>query len=103
MSGTAIAAQLGFALVVLGVWIASVIGLLTLRRWGAWLYLAGAVLGIAYYITSGIEIMHPIELVADSIMGLLPGFILAMAFFSGAIPPKSPSKAEGELTPPPLP
>ena len=80
------------ALAISGAWIASIIGLLKLKRWGAWLYLCTAFLGLPIYFMAGFTVWHPIHQIFYDILRLIPGFIIGLAFFSGAIP-KETAKA----------
>ena len=71
-----------------GLYIASIVGLLMLKRWGAWLYLLGiVVLSPAYFLTS-FEIVHPLTQMTEGIGGIVTGIVLGLAFFSDAIPKK---------------
>jgi hypothetical protein len=74
------------ALAIFGAWIASIIGLLKLRRWGAWLYLVTTFLALPIYFMTGFDVRHPVDQVFDDIYRFIPGFIIGLAFFSGAIP-----------------
>jgi hypothetical protein len=71
-----------------GAWIASIIGLLKLKRWGAWLYLFITLSALPMYYMTGFDIRHPIDQLFDDIYRVIPGFILGLAFFSDAIPRK---------------
>jgi urea transporter len=73
-------------LLLFGSYIASVIGLLLLKRWGAWLYLFGAILSLPLHLLTGFEVLHPVDLIFDGICQFTPGFIIALAFFTDAIP-----------------
>jgi hypothetical protein len=73
-------------LVLVGAAIASVIGLLKLKRWGAWLYLFCTISTLPIYFMTGFEIRHPIDQIFDGICLSLPGFIIGLAFFSDALP-----------------
>lgn len=81
-------ALIAYAFVLLGAWIASIIGLLKLKRWGSWLYLCTIFLGLPIYFTTGFDVTHPIEQVNFNICGMLTGIIIGLAFFSNAIPRK---------------
>lgn len=74
--------------VMLGAWIASVIGLLKLKRWGAWLYLFTYFSALPVWFMIGFDVLHPLDQAFDAIYGLLPGIIIGLAFFSNAIPKK---------------
>ena len=76
-------------------WIASIIGLLKLKRWGAWLYLFTAFLALPIYFISGFEVCHPIDQIFYDILRFLPGFIIGLAFFSGAIPKRDSEHVVG--------
>jgi urea transporter len=76
------------ALAMFGAWIASIIGLLKLRRWGAWLYLVTTFASLPIYFMTGFDVRHPIDQVFDDIYRFIPGFIIGLAFFSSAIPKK---------------
>ncbi|MES2477323.1 MAG: hypothetical protein V4640_16170 [Verrucomicrobiota bacterium] len=78
----------------LGVWIASWVGLFKLKRWGAWLYLISTLSALPLYLLFGIDVRHPIDQIFDSIYGFIPGLIIGLAFFSNAIPHQT-----RELTP----
>ena len=78
----------GGVFITLGIWIGSVVGLLKMKRWGAWLYLLGIVVGLPLYFLSGFEIFHPLEQVVGDINNIVSGLILGLAFFSDAIPKK---------------
>lgn len=73
-------------LLLFGSYIASVIGLLLLKRWGAWLYLFGAILSLPLHLLTGFEVLHPVDLIFGGICQFTPGFIIALAFFTDAIP-----------------
>ena len=73
-------------------WIASIIGLLKLKRWGAWLYLFTAFLALPIYFMTGFEVCHPIDQIFYDIFRFIPGFIIGLAFFSGAIPKETANK-----------
>ena len=75
--------------VLLGAWIASIIGLLKLKRWGAWLYLFSTFLTLPVYFMTGFEVRHSIDQIFDDIFRFIPGLIIGLAFFSNAIPKKS--------------
>ncbi|MFT4547371.1 MAG: hypothetical protein ACI9MB_001317 [Verrucomicrobiales bacterium] len=75
-----------FTAVMVGAWIASVIGLLKLRRWGAWLYLASTILTLPLHFMMGFDVRHPIDIVFDDLYRFIPGFVIGLAFFSDAIP-----------------
>jgi urea transporter len=79
-------------LAISGAWIASIIGLLKLKRWGAWLYLFTAFLALPIYFMTGFEVNHPIDQIFYDIFRFIPGFIIGLAFFSGAIPKKTANK-----------
>jgi hypothetical protein len=81
-------------LAMFGAWIASIIGLLKLRRWGAWLYLFSTFLALPIYFMTGIDVRHPIDRIFDDIYHFIPGMIIGLAFFSNAIP-KNYSEQEG--------
>ena len=76
-----------------GAWIASIIGLLKLRRWGAWLYLVTTFLALPIYFMTGFDVRHPVDQVFDDIYRFITGFIIGLAFFSGAIPKKDSEQA----------
>ena len=76
------------SLVMFGAWIASITGLLKLKRWGAWLYLFTTFLALPLYFMFGFDVRHPIDRIFDDIYGFLPGLIIGLAFFSDAIPRK---------------
>ena len=73
-------------LVMLGLWIASIIGLLMLKWWGAWLYLFSTFSALPIYFMTGFDVRHPIDQIFDDFYRFIPGFIIGLAFFSGAIP-----------------
>ncbi|MDA7630050.1 hypothetical protein N9873_04430 [Akkermansiaceae bacterium] len=75
-----------FTAVMFAAWIASIIGLLSLRRWGAWLYLASTILALPIYFMMGFDVRHPIDIVFDDVYRFIPGFVIGLAFFSDAIP-----------------
>jgi len=75
-----------FTAVMFGGWIASLIGLLKLRKWGAWLYLASTILALPLYFMVGFDVRHPIDIVFDDLYRFIPGFVIGLAFFSDAIP-----------------
>ena len=77
-----------------GAWIASIIGLLKLRVWGAWLYLFSTILALPIYLIFGIDVRHPIDQIFDDIYRFIPGFVIALAFFSDAIPKTRNKKSE---------
>jgi len=77
------------SLIMFGAWIASMIGLLKLKRWAAWLYLLTTVLALPLYFMFGIDVRHPIDQIFDDIYRFIPGFIIVLAFFSDAIPQKN--------------
>jgi hypothetical protein len=61
------------------------VGLLLLKRWGAWLYLASLIIAYVVLPLLGPSVEHAItETVAD-IATLLSGLILGLAFFSDAL------------------
>lgn len=76
----------GVLFVVIG--IASIVGLLKLRRWGAWLYLISHLLSLPVPFLTGFVVLHPMHQMLDVICFFIPGFIIALAFFSDAIPKK---------------
>lgn len=76
------------AVVIISAVIASIIGLLKLRRWGAWLYLVTTLLALPVPFLCGFVVLHPIHQMLDSICLFLPGFIIGLSFFSDAIPKK---------------
>ena len=76
------------ALAMFGAWITSIIGLLKLKRWSAWLYLVTTFLALPIYFMTGFDVRHPVDQVFDDIYRFIPGFIISLAFFSGAIPKK---------------
>jgi len=84
--GPGMIAFMAVALVMVGGWIAAIIGLLKLKRWGAWLYLFTTLLALPIYFMTGFDVRHPIDQVFDDIYRFIPGFIIGLAFFSGAIP-----------------
>jgi len=67
-------------------WIASIIGLLKLKRWGAWLYLFTTFSALPIHFMTGFDVRHPIDLIFDDIYRFIPGLIIGLAFFSDAIP-----------------
>ncbi|MBC8126817.1 MAG: hypothetical protein H8M99_06700 [Gloeobacteraceae cyanobacterium ES-bin-144] len=75
-------------LALLGAWIASIVGLLKLKRWGAWLYLFSTFLVLPAYLMTGFEVRHSIVQIFDNIFRFIPRFIIGLAFFSDAIPKK---------------
>ena len=86
--GPGMIALMAGSLVMCGAWIASIIGLLKLKRWGAWLYLFTTFSALPIYFMTGFDVRHPIDLIFDDIYRFIPGFILGLAFFSDAIPQK---------------
>ncbi len=84
------------ALVALGVWIASITGLLMLKRWGAWLYLITVFLALPAYFIMGFDVLHPIDHVLGDLLRLFPGFIIGLAFFSDAIPKKDNKRIDND-------
>jgi hypothetical protein len=75
-----------FALVMLGLWLTSVVGLYTLRRWGAWLFTATTFLGLPLYFMLDFELLQPVHRVYESLSWIITGLIIGLAFFSDAIP-----------------
>jgi len=75
-----------FGVAACGCWIASLVGLLLLRRWGAWLYLAATFLVLPAYFLVGLDVRHPVHMMLDDLVRFIPGFVLGLAFFSDAIP-----------------
>lgn len=69
-------------------WMAAVVGLFQQRRWGAWLYLFSTFGALPVYFMTGFDVRHPIDQVFDDVFRFIPGFIIGLAFFSGAIPKK---------------
>jgi len=84
------------ALVMLGTWIASIVGLLKLKRWGAWLYLITTFSALPIYFMTGFDVRHPIDQIFDDIYRFIPGLIIGLAFFSDAIPKRG---SEQDVTP----
>jgi len=78
-----------------GAWIVSIIGLLKLKRWGAWLYLFTTFWALPLYFMFGFEVHHPIDLVFYDLYRFIPGLIIALAFFSDAIPQKDSEQDAG--------
>ena len=74
-----------FTAIMFVAWVASIIGLLRLRRWGAWLYLASTILALPIYFMMGFDVRHPIDMVFDDLYRFIPGFVIGLAFFSDAI------------------
>lgn len=87
-----------FTAVMFAAWIASIIGLLKLQRWGAWLYLASTILVLPLYFMMGFDVRHPIDIVFDDLYRFIPGFVIGLAFFSDAIP--KPNSEQGETLKP---
>ena len=94
--GPGMIAVMAGSLAMCGAWIASIIGLLKLKRWGAWLYLFTTLLALPLYFMFGFDVRHPIDQIFDDIYRFIPGLIIGLAFFSDAIPRKdSEQSADG--------
>ena len=88
-----------FTTIMFVAWVASIIGLLRLRRWGAWLYLASTILALPIYFMMGFDVRHPIDIVFDDLYRFIPGFVIGLAFFSDAIlKPNSEQDSEHQST-----
>lgn len=69
------------------------IGLLFLKRWAAWLYLASVIVGFIIFPFTGPTVEHALADAVDEIAALMNGLIVGLAFFSDALKPK-PSRAD---------
>lgn len=85
-------------ILVLGATLASIVGLLKLKPWGAWLYLLSVALLLPTYFGFGYAICHPIDQIYTEIYGIIQGMIIGLAFFSDAIPRNS-GKRSGRMPP----
>jgi hypothetical protein len=61
------------------------IGLLFLKRWGAWLYLISTIIGYALFPFTGPTVEHAVADAFDEVAILLSGLIIGLAFFSDAL------------------
>ncbi|RYZ89928.1 MAG: hypothetical protein EOP06_08580 [Proteobacteria bacterium] len=84
----AVLAVSAYCFAIIGMYFAAIIGLLRLRRWGAWLYLIAWIAALPVSFLFGFVVDHPIVEISQSLFCLLSGFILGLAFFSTAIPGK---------------
>ena len=75
-----------FTIPVIGVLIASLVGLFMLKKWGAWLYLAFQLIG-SVIMLAGPNVESGLLAFISSLDTLLGGAILGIAFFSSALDP----------------
>lgn len=68
--------------------LAGSVGLLFLKRWGAWLYLLSLVIGYLLFPFFGPTVEHGLADAVDELTVMLSGLILGLAFFSDALPAK---------------
>ena len=81
------AVEVIITLAVLVAVIASLIGLLMLKKWGAWTFLAVNVAAVVYVIFSGPYVMSGLSYACEDTASILSGVILGMAFFSDVLAP----------------
>jgi len=75
-----------FAISVIGVLVASLVGLFMLQKWGAWLYLACQLI-FSVFMLAGPNVESGLAAFISSLDTLLGGAILGLAFFSSALEP----------------
>lgn len=68
--------------------LAGSVGLLFLKRWGAWLYLLSLVIGYLLFPFMGPTVEHGLADAVDELSVMLSGLVLGLAFFSDALPGK---------------
>ena len=67
------------------------IGLLFLKRWAAWLYLASLIMGFIVLPFTGPTVVHALANMVGEIAAILSGSMLGLAFFSDALRARSGS------------
>jgi len=65
--------------------VAGSIGLLLLKRWGAWIFLIALIAGSALMPFTGPTVAHPLADAIDELSLILSGLIIGLAFFTNAL------------------
>jgi hypothetical protein len=87
LSAREIAAYGGYV-VALALWVGGLVGLLMLRRWGAWLYLAATTVGYLSIIVHAEPVVEvPVADIVAELATILCGVVLGLSFFSDALKP----------------
>lgn len=73
------------------------IGLLFLKRWAAWLYLISLIIGFLIFPFMGPTVEHGMADVFLEVASVISGMIIALAFFSDALPAKPSLPERGNL------
>ncbi len=84
-SGTQLLALSILVLYAIGALIVGSVGLLRMKRWGAWVHLSASLTGFIALPMYGPIVQHPVTSLVDGLGVLVSGCIYGVAFFSTAL------------------